>query len=282
MCRIDKTIRCTRGHSFDISKSGYVNLLPPGKESNAHTGDERAMVRARVNFLSKDYYSSISESLADVLAEYGDFSSDLTLCDMGCGEGSHTCRVATRLHDLTSCGVQAIGFDASKYAAECASKLSRSRLLMPKEGIGHPFEGSTQVYFIPANIFYLPTADASFDAAISMFAPVAGDEASRILKKGGILAVVSSGREHLIEMRNLIYKDVRLTDFVPETPHGFRVIGKRNHRRIINIESKEDIEALFMMTPFYYKTTAEGRANLLSRDNLSVTVDVNYMLFEVE
>ena len=33
--------RCAAGHSYDAARSGYVNLLPPGKGRNKKTGDER-------------------------------------------------------------------------------------------------------------------------------------------------------------------------------------------------------------------------------------------------
>ncbi len=282
MQRIDKTIKCEKGHSFDIAKSGYVNMLPPGKESNAHTGDEREMVRARVNFLAKEYYSEISRTLASIISEYGNFSAEeITVCDMGCGEGSHTCRIAGELCRITERNVMVLGFDASKYAAECASKLSRARGYMPSLGIGCADSREVSAYFMPANIFRLPTVESSFDAAISMFAPIAGEEAARILKPHGILAVAASGRDHLIEMRNVIYNDVRLADFVPPTQSGFKPIATKNLRYRTEIESPEDIWNLFMMTPFYYKTNAEGRERLLALDHLTVTVDVNYFLFEV-
>ena len=47
-----RTLRCPAGHAFDLAKSGYVNLLPPGKEKNARSGDEREMVKAREEFLA--------------------------------------------------------------------------------------------------------------------------------------------------------------------------------------------------------------------------------------
>lgn len=46
--------------------------------------------------------------------------------------------------------------------------------------------------------------------------------------------------------------------------------------------NREDIRALFVMTPFYYKTTEEGRARLLNNDTLRVRVDVNLSVFEAE
>ncbi len=279
--RDNKCIICDAGHSFDIAKCGYVNMLPTGKAKNSHTGDEREMVRARVDFLSRGYYAEISRRLASLLSERLPRADGYTLCDMGCGEGYHTCAVTEAIADKTGKSVLTLGFDASKYAAECASKRSRSMGLMPRGGIGEPFEEKCAAYFMPGNIFSLPIRDSSVDVATSMFAPIAGDEASRILKKGGILAVVASGKEHLMEMREIIYDDVHISAAHTPTPDGFRELFRDSLKYTEHISSGDDIRSLFMMTPFYYRTPEQGRAVLYGMDELYVTVDINYSFFEV-
>lgn len=277
MQRIGGSLTCRSRHSFDVSRSGYVNLLPPGKEKNAHTGDEKAMIRARADFLACGHYSKISTSFADLLADITPVSS---FCDMGSGEGFHTVNIARRFNEITASPVIGIGADASKYGAECASKLSRSLGFMPKDGIGADFDGDCAVYFIPANIFSLPIKSDSLDAAVSMFAPIPWDECARVLKPDGVLGVVSSGKDHLIEMRRIIYDDVREADFSPECPDGFMKIGSDSLSYTASLSSDKEIRDLFTMTPFYYRTNEEGRARLYSHTSLDVTVNVNYTFFK--
>ena len=66
-----KTLYCTGGakrHSFDFASSGYVNLLPPGKSRNAHTGDDKSMISARARFLDKGYYDNVGiQAKADLM-----------------------------------------------------------------------------------------------------------------------------------------------------------------------------------------------------------------------
>ncbi len=279
--REEKSILCERGHSFDVAKCGYVNMLPPGREKNSRTGDEREMVRARVDFLSSGYYKEISSRLAELLSERLMHREQTVLCDMGSGEGYHTCFTAVNVAERTGASVLALGFDASKYAAECASKRAKSLGLMPPDGVGAPFDKSSAAYFMPANIFSLPVKPKSVDAVISMFAPVAAEESARILKKGGILAVVSAGREHLCEMREIIYDTVHFSDSAPALPAGFREVSRTELKYKINIASREHIRSLFMMTPFYYRTPERGRDILYERDELTVTVHINYSFFEV-
>lgn len=276
--RAEKSIVCSAGHTFDIAKSGYVNLLPPGKGKNARTGDEREMVRARSEFLSRGYYDTITDVLSESVARYLQ-KNEYIVCDMGCGEGYHTCRFVNRLSDITGADILSVGFDASKYAAERASKRAVADSLMPRDGVGAPHDGNS-AYFFPANIFHLPICDKSVDVALSMFAPVAGDEAKRILADGGILVVVSSGREHLLEMRKRIYDDVFLSDELPAVPDGFCEVARIRNRRTVEIRTTDELLSLFTMTPFYYKTTESGRNRLSSSEiPFSLTIDVNYSIF---
>ena len=282
LSREEKSLRCAAGHSFDIAKAGYVNLLPPGKEKHARTGDERDMVKAREEFLSCGHYAMISDALADAAAPYAP-RENCTVCDMGCGEGYHTCRFASRLASLTGASVTAVGFDASKYAAERGCKRAVREGFFPKDGIGAPWDGKNTVGFLPGNLFHLPLADHSVNIALSMFAPVAGDEARRILTDDGVLIVVSSGREHLLELRQRIYDDVRLSDELPPVPDGFTEIARISNKYHSSIPDTDTLKALFTMTPFYYKTTEAGRERLFSSEMpLELTVDVNYSIFGVK
>ena len=45
------SLRCPQGHSYDMAKEGYVNLLAIQKRHAADPGDGKAMVRARRAFL---------------------------------------------------------------------------------------------------------------------------------------------------------------------------------------------------------------------------------------
>ena len=106
------------------------------------------------------------------------------------------------------------------------------------------------------------------------------EEAARILDEDGVLLVVSSGREHLIELRRLIYSEVHLSDDEITESELFETAGRRNLRYTVTLPDKEAIADLFMMTPFYYKTTEAGKVRLLARDSLTVTVDVNYTIYK--
>ena len=59
----DKSLKCKNGHSYDIAKQGYTNLVLGNSGSG---GDDKEMCRSRHNFHNKDYYKCLSDKLADI------------------------------------------------------------------------------------------------------------------------------------------------------------------------------------------------------------------------
>lgn len=282
-CEDGRTVKCRENHSFDIAKSGYVNLLPPGKEKNSRTGDEKLMLKARSDFLSRGYYSPISEKAACIAADEAHEGDEaFVTLDLGSGEGWHTLNytkylVSRGLFPLT------VGFDASKHGAEYGMKQSRASSLAPTHGIGESIVPPVCVFF-PSNIFSLPVKDRCADCCLSMFAPIPWDEVKRVLKDDGVLIVISSGEKHLYEMRRMIYDDVILSDSKQSleekaSAFGFDEIRAENLTYTMHLSENSEIMSLFTMTPFYYKTSREGRERLTSADSSDVTVDVNYTVF---
>ena len=53
---VNNSYKCINNHSFDISKSGYTNLLI----SKTNSGDNQEMVNARFVFLNKGYYKNLA------------------------------------------------------------------------------------------------------------------------------------------------------------------------------------------------------------------------------
>lgn len=49
LVREERVWHCKNRHSFDVARSGYVNLLPPSASGKRH-GDDKRMVAARTAF----------------------------------------------------------------------------------------------------------------------------------------------------------------------------------------------------------------------------------------
>lgn len=83
------SLRCPQGHSYDMAKEGYVNLLAIQRRHAADPGDGKAMVRARRAFLQAGYYAPFQKALAELCLEYAPECGETHLLDAGCGEGSY-------------------------------------------------------------------------------------------------------------------------------------------------------------------------------------------------
>lgn len=64
----DKQYFCRSGHSFDIARKGYVNLLLPYHTGAGDPGDSKEMIENRREFLNKGYYEDFSNRLNETLA----------------------------------------------------------------------------------------------------------------------------------------------------------------------------------------------------------------------
>lgn len=238
----NKTFFCENRHSFDQAKSGYINLLV-GKKP---TGDNAMMTKARADFLEKDYYHVLRDFLKDFTKDY-----PCTL-DLACGEGYYT-------RSFTS--EEVYGFDLSKEAILYASKKDKNT----QYGI--------------ASIFDLPIKSNSMDLITELFAPVPEKEIQRILKRNGVFLLVSPGPYHLFELKQAVYDTPYLNEYLkvelPLTPYKTLELKDKVH-----ISSNEEIEALFKMTPYYYKTSMKDQAKLHNINELDVTVEFYIQLFK--
>jgi len=257
-------------HCFDLAASGYVNLLPPGKAGNAHTGDDRGMIRARSRFLALGLYDPIPLTAASLAAEVLGKRETLCAVDAGCGEGYHSCLMARSLGDTCAREVTLFGFDASKHGAEAGAKLAAKQALT---------DGSVRAAFAAGNLFALPVPADSADCIFSLFAPIAGEENSRVLKDDGVLVVGAAGKRHLWQLRELLYDIPREAEGEIRTPEGFSQVAEKTLSVTIQIPTNEALKDLFHMTPFAWRTSPEAAKRLDTVDSLTVQIEVLFRAF---
>ena len=247
----------TRRHCYDFSASGYVNLMPSGYSGS---GDSKAAVRARRDFLDLELYRPAAVALADMLCER--LASSAFIVDAGCGEGYYTNIIAERGHYTA-------GVDISKFAVEASAKRANAR------GIGNSLSAV-------GSVFSLPFLDGSADAVVNIFAPCAEEEFCRVLKSGGILAVVYAGPEHLMGLKEAIYDTAKENDGRADMPKNMRLSEERRVRFDITVEGNENIRNLFSMTPYYWRTSPSDSEKLRGLDSLCTAVDMIIAIYEKE
>ena len=62
LSREAKNWHCENGHTFDVARQGYVNLLTVQQKHSLNPGDTREMVGARRQFLEAGYYLPLGKA----------------------------------------------------------------------------------------------------------------------------------------------------------------------------------------------------------------------------
>ena len=249
-------------HLFDGGAGGYVNLAP----THSGGGDSKEAVRARSSFLRSGYYTPAAEAIAALARELT--PEDGLVLDAGCGEGYYSNRVAEE-------GFSVLGVDLSKFAVDTAAKSARRERM-------NRGQASSTLYAV-GSVFELPVVDESFDTVTNIFAPCAPAEYARVLKPGGHLLVAGAGERHLFGLKALIYDDPYLNDprrDLPAEGDGLRLLEVRNVTFTVTVEDPDHREALFSMTPYYWRTSREGHSRLAAAETLVTEVSFDLHIYE--
>jgi 23S rRNA (guanine745-N1)-methyltransferase len=168
---------CSDRHSYDVARSGYVNLLQPQDRRSRAAGDATALVEARAQLLDAGIGRAILNELARRAAGLGD-SNHPVVADLGSGTGD---LLATLAGMRT---IDGAGIDLSAAAAEFAARR---------------FPALT---WIVANADRrLPLLDRSVQLVLSLNARRNAGECARVLAPGGFFVVGVPAADDLIEVR---------------------------------------------------------------------------------
>ena len=249
---------CPNRHSYDISKEGYTHLLPANRKHSAAPGDDKEMAAARRDFLSKGYYAPLLDTLCREIDQRT--GSAPALLDTGCGEGYYTAGIAAHLRAAGK-APRFAGTDISKFILRYAAKRDRD------------------IEFAVASSSRLPVGDESIDILLNCFSPLFLEEFHRVLKPGGFFLYVVPAADHLWEMKQVLY-DEPYPNEEKETPYeGFAYEAIVPVDADIHLEHQADIQSLFRMTPYAWKTPKEGKERLASLEQLTCRIAFRVHIF---
>ena len=163
------------------------------------------------------------------------------------------------VHDPPGASLLLAGIDISKWAVRAAARRS--------PGIAWGVASNRG----------LPVAANSFDVVLSLLGFPVWSEFARVLAEGGEVLVVDPAPDHLRELRELIYEEVRPS---PQPAHpaaaeaGYVCVETQPVRCIAEVESDGQVAALLRMTPHAHRTSQERREVVDALPRLVVTVDV--------
>lgn len=259
LLREERRLFCRKGHSFDVAREGYVNLLPVNRRRSKAPGDDGDMVRARTRFLSGGWYEPLRTRLRTLVEESG--ISAPRLLDAGCGEGYYTAALSEL---VTAMGGRAAGVDLSKAAVKRAARQC------PRAEIA------------VASVYHLPLADARADLVVNCFSPLAAEEFRRVLRPGGYFLYVVPGARHLWELKEILYDRPYENPEKTEQYPGFRFLRAEPVETSFTLKTPEEIQDLFHMTPYTWKTPRDGVRRLAGCRELTVTAQFRIHIFRRE
>ena len=242
----DKVFCCGNNHSFDLAKEGYVNLLPVQLKQSKQPGDNKAMVNARRAFLEKGYYQPLVSKLASMLAQYKKDQGNIL--DAGCGEGYYT-------HQLAQTKANIYGVDIAKEAIKKAAKKYKDN------------------HFCVATLSHLPFADQTFNALVSVYAPILEAEFTRVLTFDGILITVTPAKNHLHALKEKIYINAQQHDENKSPIAHLTLLHQEQLSYEMELSSGDDILNLLSMTPFAFKASEQVKKELAQLEQFNCQAD---------
>lgn len=254
----EKMYACENGHTFDISRHGYVNLLMASGKGKVH-GDDKVMLRARADFLNRGFYDVLSREVSESAVSH--CKNGGRIVDAGCGEGKYTADIKA-LSEKEEKDIEVVGIDISKDALSLAARRDKD------------------ISFAVASTASMPLEAESADVIVSIFAPFFAEEFSRVLKKDGIIIRVFPLEKHLWELKGLLYDNPYENPIADMAEEGLLKVEERGVSYNMEFKSNGDIESLFAMTPYFYRTGDEDKKKLSGVTRLSCRAEFGIVVYK--
>ncbi len=226
-------------------------------------GDSKEMVAARRAFLNAGYYGIFGRALGNCALNTARSRADAAP-SAGCGLRRGLVRPLHRTGLCTGGPAGAAGGFRHRKACGASGR-----------------KGAASARYAVASSFAQPVRTGWADLLLNCFSPFAQEEFRRVLRPGGRMIYVVPGAEHLYQMKAVLY-DTPYKNPVQEVAYeGFRPIGEREVSGSITVPAGQ-LEALFAMTPYYWKTPRDGAARLAALPELTTDIAFRFLVFEKE
>jgi 23S rRNA (guanine745-N1)-methyltransferase len=165
----DASLRCTNGHSYDVARQGYVNLLVGAAPAGADTAE---MVTARAQLLAGGLFDGLTRAVTELIPP-----APGLIIEVGAGTGHYLAAAVDRV------GAPGLALDIAKAAVRRAAQ-------------SHPRVGAAVCDIWRG----LPVADACAAVVLDVFAPRNPEEFHRVLRPDSALVVATPRPGHLAEL----------------------------------------------------------------------------------
>lgn len=200
-----RSMICVSRHCFDLSKDGYINLIPHAVRSKYSKDLFTSRRETSRHGLFDPLIDAIRNKIEDTAPSR---SRELRILDAGCGEGSHLAAILSALKKPDAPDILGVGVDIAKEGIRLAAKSSALAIWCAADLAGSPF------------------ADRQFDVILNILSPANYQEFQRLLRDDGMLIKVIPGSRYLQEIRALFQGEAANQPSPAEGLTGGHTIGR--------------------------------------------------------
>ncbi|MHA6252823.1 putative RNA methyltransferase [Oceanobacillus sp. CAU 1775] len=254
----DKSMVCTKNHTFDFAKQGYVNML--NRAGNTQYNKELFTARHDI-IIESNLYDVLHERISEVMKKKLNIQERALVLDAGSGEGSHLNRI---LQKNGSERLTGIGIDISKEGIRMAASKYKDA-----------------IWFV-GDLANIPVADEAIQVILNILSPANYQEFKRVLDSDGLMIKVVPGTNYLKEFRQAIFDNTENESYGNE-----EIISLfKTHFQTVHIEkvndkrqlTKNELKNLVHMSPLGWNAKQEVIEELLNRDKFEITIDLDILI----
>lgn len=256
-----KSLQCIHNHCFDLSKQGYVNLLPGAFT----TKYDKRMFASRREIYQNGFFEPLHARISKkIVNERVTKRERMKILDAGCGEGSHLHYIQQEVQQYTSEPLLAVGMDISK------------------EGIRHAAMEYPNAIWCAADLANSPFDHEQFNTILNILSPANYSEFKRMIADDGMVIKVIPGRNYLKELRSVLYEGTNKQEYANDSA---TVDHFRDHFELIDIESiryclpldESKFQSLLHMSPLSWGTTEERLQEAHDLNMNEITIDLTVL-----
>lgn len=254
-----KSLKCTKNHSFDFARQGYINLLT----TPAKTKYDKQLFESR-RFLMEEhgFFEPVTTKISELIKIYLKHTK-LAILDTGSGDGTHLAKIRKILLD-GGIHVNGVGIDIAK------------------EGITVAAKYHSDLIWCVADLANSPFRNESFDVILNILSPSNYQEFKRILNDYGLLIKVIPRSNYLKELRTFFYKDSEKQTYTNEDIiQLFKERTEFIHQETVHYKTelnREALTALVEMTPLTWDVDKNQINKFLQKESAEITVDVDILI----
>lgn len=256
-----KSMTCANRHTFDFAKQGYLNLMTNAVKTNY----DRALFEARRKVIvDSDFFNPLHTEMTKIIDKYTTFKSNLSIVDMGAGEGSHLSHISNQLQSNYDKTVVGVGLDISK------------------EGILEAAKNYEDKIWLVADLAKTPLNDRTVDVMLNILSPSNYEEFNRLLKDDGIMIKIVPREGYLKELRQYFHGESNNKDYSNENvitlfKDKFDLVDQFTIN-YTNVLDQSSLLALVKMTPLTWGVEESHLNRFLKSGVQHITVDLDLMI----